>query len=194
MTWRLVMMAGAATLAVAACSKPSAPEAEAGAAAGTPQAASQAATPPQAPPALPKRRPGLWKQTVIGSGMTQVSRICLDEAAEARLAIWGAQTGKDICAEQDVRPTPGGWAFHSRCDMGSGGTVVSEGTATGDFNTRYTVQVQSTTSGAAAPQMNGAHKVSMASEWLGPCPAGMAPGDMELPNGMKINMLKLGGK
>jgi len=78
--------------------------------------------------------------------------------------------------------------------MGSGGTVVSEGTATGDFNTSYTVQVQSTTSGASAPQMNGAHKVSIASEWLGACPAGMAPGDMELPNGMKINMLKLGGK
>ena len=194
MTWRLVMMAGAATLALAACSEQKPPEgAQATAPAATPIAA-PAPVASQAPPSLPKRRPGLWKQTINGSGMTQVSKLCLDEAAEAKLAIWGAQTGKNVCAEQEVHPAAGGWAFHSRCDMGGAGTVTSDGTAMGDFNTSYTVQIQSVTTGAAAHQMNGPHKISISSEWQGPCPSGMTPGDMELPNGMKINMLTLGGK
>jgi hypothetical protein len=184
------MMAGAASLSFTGCSK--APEGVAQVASGPAPSAEETAPFASAPAFLPKRKPGLWKQTVSASGMVQVSRICLDKDAEARLAIWGAQTGEDICAEQEVRKEAGGWAFNSRCDMGSGGTVVSRGTAKGDFDSNYTVQVQSTTSGASAPQMNGVHTASISSVWLGPCPAGMKPGDMELPNGMKINMLTLG--
>ncbi len=191
MTWRIVLLAGAAGLALAGCGRqqvsPGQPPRPAAAA-----LTAQLAEP--APPTLPKRRPGLWKQTVIGSGATQVSRLCLDADADAKLAIWGSQTGGSICAEQEVRPSAGGWAFHSRCDLNSSGTVVSDGVATGDFNSNYAVEVQSTTTGATAAQMNGAHKISIQAQWQGPCPVGMKPGDMSLPNGVKINMLRLGSE
>ena len=30
-----------------------------------------------------------------------------------------------------------------------------------------------------------------AAKWEGPCPAGMAPGDMQMPNGMVMNVSKM---
>jgi hypothetical protein len=77
--------------------------------------------------------------------------------------------------------------------MGSGGTIVSTGEAKGDFGSHYTVDIKSSTTGAAAPQMNGEHAMTLEATWKGPCPAGFKPGDMELPGGMKINMLTMGG-
>jgi len=185
------MMVGAVSLVLAGCDRQQAAKNDiqvpTTAKAQGPEAA-------PAPPTLPKRRLGLWKQTVVGAGATQVSRVCLDENAEAKLAIWGSQSGKNICVEQEVRPFAGGWAFHSRCDLNSSGTVVSDGVATGDFNSNYGVEIQSTTTGATAAQMNGAHKISIQAQWQGPCPVGMIPGDMSLPNGVKINMLRLGSE
>ena len=191
MTRRLAILAGTAVIVLSGCSKPKAPEGAL--AAPQPAATEQGPIVTQTPPSMPKRKAGLWKQTVVGSGTTQVSRLCLDAAAEEKLAIWGSQTGKSICAEQDVSATSTGWAFHSRCDMNGAGTVTSDGETKGDFSSRYIVDIKSTTSGASAAQMNGTRKIHISAEWQGPCPTGMAPGDMELPNGVKINMLKLGG-
>jgi hypothetical protein len=123
--------------------------------------------------------------------ITQVSRICFDEAVNEKLSLWGQQAGKDACEDQSVTPMPGGWTFRSTCKMGSGGTVVSTGQATGDFNSHYTVKAKSTTTGAAAPQMNGEHDMTLEATWTGPCPPDFKPGDMELPGGMKINMLTM---
>jgi hypothetical protein len=39
--------------------------------------------------------------------------------------------------------------------------------------------------------MNGTHDMTLEASWQGPCPAGMQPGDMLLPGGMKNNMLKI---
>ena len=43
------------------------------------------------------------------------------------------------------------------------------------------------TAGSSMPQANGTRKMSMDGVWKGPCPAGMAPGDMELPGGMRVS-------
>ena len=47
---------------------------------------------------------------------------------------------------------------------------------------------------AGAPQMNGEHAMTLEATWKGPCPADFKPGDMELPGGMKINMLTMGAR
>jgi hypothetical protein len=188
MGWRGGVLAlSAAALALGACSKPAGDKAASAEDAGK----AATATAPAAPAAMPSRKPGLWKQMVTTSGMQQVSSICLDKAAEAKLAVWGAGASKDMCQQTELHPVPGGWSFKSSCDMGSGGKTVSQGTVTGDFNTSYRVEAESTTEGAGAPQMNGAHKMSMEATWEGPCPADMKPGDMTLPGGMKMNMLDM---
>jgi len=185
-----VLAATALALTLAGCGK-SGEKAPPAAADGSGAATPVAAAPAAGPATPPHRKAGLWEQTVSTAGMTQTSRLCLDDKTEAELAWWGGQAGKSACEQTSITPAPGGWSFSSVCSMGSGGTVTSQGTATGDFGSHYVVEATSSTTGAGAPQMNGEHKMKIEASWKGPCPDGMRPGDMELPNGMKINMLDM---
>ncbi|MDO8801513.1 DUF3617 family protein [Phenylobacterium sp.] len=176
-----VMLAAVALLGVSACDKP-AEKTDA-------QAPAPAFTPSQTPPA---RKPGLWEQRVSTGDFVQVSRICLDADTDAKISFWGSQATRDMC-EKNVfsARVAGGYQFSSVCDMGSGGKTTTSGTATGDFNSKYLIEAESSTVGAAAPQMNGLHKVTVEAAWQGACPAGYKPGDMSLPGGIKINILEL---
>jgi hypothetical protein len=121
--------------------------------------------------------------------MQQTTKLCLDEATDKQMAWWGSQAAKTTCPEQTItQHVGGGWGFHSVCKSAAGGTTTSSGTATGDFGSHYKVEATSTTTGGPMPEANGEHKVAIEATWQGPCPAGMKPGDMELPGGMKINM------
>lgn len=184
---RKVLMLAASLLALAACNKKpvDAPRTPAPPGAGPTSGAA-------APAVLPKRAPGLWEQKISTRGMTQVSRICIDPAVEQRFSVWGQQAGKDACSQTKLTPRlGGGWSFASSCDMGEGGKTTTKGEVTGDFAKSYRVSAQSSISGARAAEMNGTHDMTLEASWQGPCPAGMQPGDMLLPGGMKINMMKI---
>ena len=182
-----VLVSAAVILALAACSKKPAT---------APDAATAAASAPAAPQTAsmtpPERKAGLWEQKMSTAGMHQVSRICFSDAVNRKMTLWGQQGGEEMCSQKSIMPTAGGWKFSSTCNMGSGGTIVSSGEAKGDFGTHYTVDMKSSTTGAAVPQMNGEHAMTLEATWKGPCPADFKPGDMELPGGMKINMLTMG--
>jgi len=183
-----------AVLALAACNRngDEAPE-QASEAAGPAEAGAPAGD-QAAIPGPPKRKPGLWEQRVSTEGMVQVSRICIDEALEQRLGWWGQQATTESCEKNLVtRRSDGGWQFSSVCDMGTGGKTTTSGVATGDFDTRYVVQAQSSTVGAEAPQMNGTRDINIESAWQGACPEGFRPGDMELPGGIRLNLLDMAG-
>jgi hypothetical protein len=183
-----VLVSATVLLALAACSKkPDAAKAPDAASAGSPAVASA----PAAPMTPPERKAGLWEQKMSTAGMTQVSRICFSDEVNKKMSLWGQQGGTDVCQQTAVSPTPGGWKFSSTCNMGSGGTIVSNGEAKGDFGSHYTVNIKSSTTGAGAPQMNGEHAMTLEATWKGPCPPDFKPGDMELPGGMKINMLTM---
>jgi hypothetical protein len=170
-------------LALAACDQ------KAGQKSGLPMA--EAAKPGATTP--PVRKPGLWEQRVSNSEMVQVSRVCIDAEVDKRLSWWGAQTTKGACEKNLVTGrAEGGWQFSSVCEMGSGGRTTTSGVVTGDFGSHYQVAAESSTTGAAAPQMNGPHKLTIDATWQGACPAGTKPGDMSLPGGVKINLLDLG--
>ena len=64
----------------------------------------------------------------------------------------------------------------------------------GSFDSAYTVEVTSTREGGhplpgVAP--GAATHMKIAATWLGPCAAGMKPGDMIMANGMKLNILDI---
>jgi hypothetical protein len=146
-------------------------------------------SPPLTPPS---RKAGLWAQTISTAGMTQTMKMCLDEAVEQKMKWWGsqAQNGKADCEQQSITAhAGGGWDFHSVCKMGESGTVTSDGSATGDFNAHYKVEMNSVTSGSPMAQANGPHKTTIEATWTGPCPAGMRGGDMQMANGMTINVV-----
>jgi len=182
---RLIVVLGASALALAACQK----KEETAAATGEPAAAKA----PAGPMTPPKRKAGLWAQTMVAQGMTQTTKFCTDAAVEAKMSVWGQQMGQDMCAKNLITPAAGGWSFESECDMGQGGKVATKGSATGDFNSRYVIKATSVTTGSAMPQANGTHEMQMTAAWEGPCPAGMKPGDMQLPGGMTVNIANLPG-
>lgn len=180
------VMLGVGLLALAACQQ----KTEAPTTAATGEAPAAAASASMTGP--PRRKAGLWTQTVTTQGMTQTSKICLDEATEAKMTVWGQQMNKELCPKNEVTPGVGGWSFASECNMGAAGKISTTGTATGDFNARYMVKATSVTTGSSMAQANGTHNLEMTGTWEGPCPAGMKPGDMTLPGGVTVNLNKMG--
>ena len=172
----IALLSISSALALSACNKPE----------------TAADKPFQPSSVAPTRKSGLWEQRVSNGEDVQVSRLCVDAATEARLSWWGAPASKDICEKNLASArTDGGWQLSSVCDMGSGGKVTTSGVATGDFQTHYLIVAETSTVGAAAPQMNGARKMTIDAAWQGPCPANMKGGDMTLPGGLKINQLEV---
>lgn len=183
---RLALTMSVAALALAACGKKDA--AATGEAAPTAAKASGVNL-----GATPKRKPGLWTQSMTADGTTQVTKLCLDAAAEDKLAMVGGSISKDICSESSMTPKiGGGWTYSSVCKVGDG-TTTSTGTITGDFNSAYKMEAKSVTVGSSMAQANGPHEMMVEAKWEGPCPADYKPGDMALPNGMKVNMLEMSG-
>ena len=184
---RVVLVMGAAALALAACGKKTDTAAGGTATAGAPEAAK-----PAVAMEAPTRKAGLWEQTMSSGQMHQTMKLCLDDATEQKMKWYATENagGKSTCQQATMAPKlGGGWSFHSVCDLGQGGKVTSDGEATGDFGSHYVMTVNSVTTGSSMPQANGPHKITMEGAWKGACPAGMRPGDMEMPGGMRINTL-----
>jgi hypothetical protein len=179
---RRVVMMGACALALAACQKSDKAAASGEAATGEAAQAS-AAGPVTGPPA---RKPGLWTISTSSMGRAQEIKTCLDAATDKEMSAWGQQVSKDLCPKNEVGPTAGGWRFDSVCNAPSGGTMTTTGTATGDFNSKYVVKATTVTTGSPMAQANGTHEMTMTATWSGPCPAGMNPGDMMMPGGVKV--------
>jgi hypothetical protein len=158
--WRVAAVAG--WVALAGCGK----------------AASVKGSPP-AP-----RRAGLWEQTVVSAGRTQVTRHCLGVTSSVVAAI---AEGARSCTPARMTGTAHGFAIETTCDRGEGGVSLAQATVSGDPATRYRMELTTTVTGAAAPQVNGTRTSVTTAAWKGPCPAGMQPGDIDLPDGTRIH-------
>jgi hypothetical protein len=192
---RGILLIGAAALTLAACQK--AP----GAASGQSTAAATPADTPMGGP--PHRRAGLWEQTIARDGKPMGMgdmKICVDDAMEAKAAMFKSvgpmgQSGADKDCTHNIpsKGLDGSWSFSVTCKMPDGMQESSTGKISGDFSSGYHLDLTSDTTGASFAPMNGHHTMQIDGKWLGPCPAGMAGGDMQLANGMNISAGKLGG-
>lgn len=188
MNMKMGALMGVAVLGLAACGRgePAVSEPAAGEPADAPEIAEAA------PSDRPELSAGLWTVTSDTDGMVSVVRMCVDAEVQRRMSVLGSQMAGGACEESTVAPRPGGgWTVHSVCDMGSGGRVVSQGVTTGDMSSAYRTEMTSTTTGAAVPHMNRTVTSTMQGRHDGPCPDGMAPGDMEAPGGIRLNMLEM---
>lgn len=145
------------------------------------------ALPASAQMAPPKRKPGYWETRMTMPGMgPMTSQLCTDAAWEEKMSAFSQQgPGRQQCSPPLVAKTATGFSFQSSCTMG-GRTTTTRGTASGDFNSAYTMDLVSQTAGG--PEM----KMRIAAKWLGACPAGKKPGDMSM-NGRNMNMGGMGG-
>jgi hypothetical protein len=141
---------------------------------------------------VPPRRPGLWQMTMTfeDNGLPQqVIKQCIDAETDKLMNSLGGNMRKESCAAPDVQHVGDTIVVNSTCKFG-GSTNVSHAVVTGDFNSAYTVKVDSRRSGPPVPGMppGGDMKMTIGAKWLGPCTAGQKPGDMIMGNGMTINI------
>lgn len=186
-------------LVLAACKpagKSDAP-AKSGEAAPAAPASAPAAPGPVNANQLPHRRPGLWEISMSEAGQSQpphVTQMCLDAASEAKASIWGNEMSRDMCQKYEItRQLDGSYRFSSICNLGSGGVTRSEGTATGDLTSNYTVRVKSSTSGADLEFMNRDADFTVNSRRLGACAAGQKGGDVIMNGRVVANLNSMPG-
>jgi hypothetical protein len=130
---------------------------------------------------LPQRKAGWWEMAMTMSGpmaMSQTLRMCTDPAKDKPgETLNGGMAQRGACTQGPVTPTPGGWSFSSTCAMGKM-TMSTTGLARGDFNSGYHLESTTRMDPAPMPQLAETH-MTIDARWLGPCPAGKKPGDVE---------------
>ena len=134
---------------------------------------------------MPKRKPGLWQietKMAAAPGMGPMKQ-CIDEKTDNFYQQLGEQH-KDKCSESEIKNAGDKILVHSVCKMG-GSIATTDATFTGRFDSDYRGDIRI----KYDPPMHGMSEASMTitAKWIGPCEAGQKPGDMILPNGMKIN-------
>lgn len=140
---------------------------------------------------FPARKPGLWemKMTQEGRPDAQASRQCVDEQTDAQMREMGAsmsaQLGGGSCASPEIRSEGGGYVVESECSL-MGTRMKSRAVFKGDFASSYSGQAEASYD---PPLMGMAKsKTNISARWLGPCEPGQKPGDIIMPNGMKLNL------
>jgi len=140
---------------------------------------------------FPRRKPGLWELTIAGDGgrrPPRTSRFCLDAATDALLMRNAVGADQKDCSKQSVDVHGAQAAVHSVCTiMGHQATTDVAIAYQGD--TAVHMEIHSLYS----PPMFGRSESSsqLDAHWIGDCGAEMAPGDMLLPGGVKMNILKM---
>jgi hypothetical protein len=131
---------------------------------------------------FPARKPGLWKITITGSDSFTV-RQCSDPASDQTILAAGIGASSD-CAKPVVQESGNTITMDSVCKS-AGKPTTSHIVITGSLDSKYTMTMSGQGSGKSASKKT----LTLYAEWLGPCGANQKPGDVIMPNGVKINLL-----
>lgn len=150
---------------------------------------------PAAPARLgPRLKAGVWRVTMTGDSGAMTSRMCVDAAMQERMNVIGAEQQAGACQQNTVSPLPGGgWAVYAVCDSSAtgGGKSTTTGRITGDMTTRYENRMTTVTTGYPVAHMNGTTELVAEGVYEGPCGDGMKAGDIEMPGGIRFNMVDM---
>jgi hypothetical protein len=141
---------------------------------------------------MPKRKSGLWEiNTTRDAGAAAGPRgggpiqTCIDEKTDDMSRQMGENASKEMCSRREMRREGDRIIADSVCKFGET-TATSRSVVSGKFDSGYEVDVRT----KFDPPMGGmseSHSIIKA-RWLGPCKADQRPGDVIMPNGMKMNM------
>ena len=133
---------------------------------------------------LPQRKAGLWEVQTSSQGRTTAVKQCIDENTDAKMLQLAGQIGQN-CKKQESRREGNTYVAEAECDL-MGSHIQSKATMKGDFSSNYTGTVTATYDPPLMGKKEGTTQI--AARWIGPCLADQQPGDMIMPNGMKMNM------
>lgn len=137
--------------------------------------------------AQPTRKPGWWEMQVAIMGPTpdpirQTLHMCTDAVSDTRQSPFGVNMKGGGCQPMKIARSASGWTISGACDTGQM-KITADAVATGDLNDRYHVDIDTRMDPPPAPQAAEV-KVAIDAHWLGECPAGKKPGDVDgLPTG-----------
>lgn len=145
---------------------------------------------------LPTRKAGLWDIKMVFEGRNippQTMKQCTDAASDKLMTYNFGGSAERNCQKQDIKNSGGTITIDSVCTSGDT-TSTSHAVVSGDFNSAYTVEVNSKREGGrpvrgGAP--GGETHMTIAATWAGPCAAGQKPGDVVMSNGMTMNVLDI---
>ncbi len=146
-------------------------------------------------PTFPARKPGLWemRSTEKNGARESISvQQCADAATDKALQEYGLNQPKmnrKFCKE-DMRNEAGKMLVHTEVCKQSDTTMTRRIVISGDFNVAYRVESHTVYEPAPKPAPRNDDIVAEM-RWMGACPAGMKPGDMLMPGGMKMNVVDM---
>ena len=135
---------------------------------------------------LPARKAGLWEITIAGPHSIKV-RQCSDATSDQAMAQAGIGLPAD-CAKRDVQASGSTITIESVC-RSAGRTTTSHIVITGSLESKYTMIMTS-----QAPGKSVGASMTLYAEWLGPCRPDQRPGDVIMPDGSKVNVLRAAGR
>jgi hypothetical protein len=139
---------------------------------------------------LPTRKPGLWEleTSMVGPGGRHAMKHCTDAETDAAMTQMGKATAGPAgaaCTKNELRREGDSYVAEADCTVGES-RIVTHSVFSGDFNSNYSGETTTTYD----PPMMGVSetKMKLSARWVGPCEPGQEPGDVIMPNGMKMNM------
>ncbi len=113
---------------------------------------------------------------------TNSRRLVFAGTAARRL---GESVAREACSKQQIRREGNKIVGDSVCKIGET-TATSHTVFSGEFDRAYHGEIRTKYS---PPLMGKSENVTLIdAKWTGPCQADQKPGDMIMPNGMKINI------
>jgi hypothetical protein len=134
---------------------------------------------------MPSRKAGLW-EIKGNNGNGAAFRQCVDAATDQMMQASAGTAPNAQCSKHNVQKSGATITIDSTCTV-AGQTTTSHAVVSGSFDSSYTMTV--TSPGDGMP--GGALTMTVTATWLGPCAADQKPGDMIMPNGMRINILDM---
>jgi len=140
---------------------------------------------------LPKRKSGLWDIKITPASTnrpTQTIQMCIDQKTDDMAQQMGESVARRACSKQQIRREGNKIVGDSVCTIGDT-TATSHTVFSGEFDRVYHGEIRTKYS---PPLLGKSENVTLIdAKWVGPCQADQKPGDMIMPNGMKINIREM---
>lgn len=141
---------------------------------------------------LPARKPGLWEIKMAFKGRAMPIkdvRHCVDQSTDKMMNAALGLASLQACSRKDVQKSGNTTIIDSVCKVGKG-TNTAHTVISGNFDSAYTVQIDSKTEGVSkkgAAALVGENHMTIDARYLGACERGQKPGDI-IMGGIKVNI------
>jgi len=137
-----------------------------------------------------QRKSGLWevKRTSTRTAeQTRVYQMCIDQASDNALRQLAEGMRNERCEPSKVTRDGDKLVVDAVCRLGRTGTkATTHAVVTGKFDTAYKIESTSTFDPPILGKAQGT--TLMEARWTGACKADQRPGDVILPNGVKMSV------